>query len=365
MADPQGGIFISYRREEAQGWATHLHKDLSQALPGRRIFYAPQSIQGGELFADSIRRALEACSVTLVLIGPHWLVVQDDRGNRRIDNPRDWVHVEVLESLRRPGLRVVPVLLGGARIPTEPELPDALKALAGRQAHEISDRRWDYDVGQLVAMLRAPRRLRGPLIAAATAVTAAGLAGYLAFGGRLTPEPSGVVDPTTGGPAAPPTSAATVTPASAPIELEVAMQKGAHDLTGPAGSHVGAGRDGVVRSIVVRTKNLPPGLVLKRDYFYLTDTGSNDGGGPIMLATSTGPGVADDRFEHPKGLRGVRFWLEGPGADKYIVRYGMALTPDGRSSEARNGGQAGDWSPKTSSSQHQLVWLSLSIDKTE
>ena len=69
--------------------------------------------------------------------------------------------------------------------------------------------------------------------------------------------------------------------------------------------------------------------------------------------------------EHPKGLRGVRFWLEGPGADKYIVRYGMALTPDGRSSEARNGGQAGDWSPKTSSSQHQLVWLSLSIDKTE
>jgi hypothetical protein len=143
------------------------------------------------------------------------------------------------------------------------------------------------------------------------------------------------------------------------------MQKGGRDdLAGGAGSRVGEGRDGVVRSIVVRANNLPRGLVLKREYFYMTDTGSTDGGGPIMLATSTGAGAADDRFEHPKGLRGIRFWLDGPGADRYVVRYAMALTPDGRISEGRDGGQAGDWSPKTSSSQHQLIWLSLSVEKS-
>jgi TIR domain len=231
MAAPKGAIFISYRRDEAQGWATHLHTDLSETLSGRRVFYAPQSILGGELFAHSIRRELEACSVALVLIGPRWLVVTDDRGNRRIDDPEDWVHVEVVESLKRPGLRVVPVLLGGARMPTEAELPEALKHLAGRQAHEVTDKRWEFDVGQLVAMLRGPRHLRGPLIAAGIALTFAALVGYLTFGERLKPEPPSNVDSPHRSP-----PAATVPPAAPGPMRQSQLPRTQAEAKGPSGS---------------------------------------------------------------------------------------------------------------------------------
>ena len=144
------GVFISYRREDAAGWAGRLQNDLRRAFPANEVFYDIGSIGIGEHFVDVMRRALESCAVVVVLIGPQWLKVKDERGHRRLDDHEDWVRLEVVESLQRQGLRVVPVLVGGASMPKAADLPDPLKPLARRNPHEITDKRGDYDVTQLV-----------------------------------------------------------------------------------------------------------------------------------------------------------------------------------------------------------------------
>lgn len=147
------GIFISYRREDAAGWAGRLADDLRRAFPAHEVFFDIASIDIGEDFVEALQRSLAACSVVLVLIGPRWLSASGAAGGRRLDDPHDWVQLEVAESLKRSGLRVIPVLLGGARVPEATDLPKALRPLSRRNAHEISDKRWDYDVTQLVAAL--------------------------------------------------------------------------------------------------------------------------------------------------------------------------------------------------------------------
>lgn len=147
------GIFISYRREDSAGWTRSLAADLAGAFPEHRVFLDIASIEVGEDFVDAIRRELSSCKVVLVVIGPHWLRVNDEAGKRRLDDPEDWVQLEVAESLQRPALRVVPLLVGGVSMPRAADLPELLRTLARRTAVEISDTRWDYDVARLVAAL--------------------------------------------------------------------------------------------------------------------------------------------------------------------------------------------------------------------
>jgi formylglycine-generating enzyme required for sulfatase activity len=89
----------------------------------------------------------------LVVIGPQWLK-SDAAGRRKLDDPDDWVRIEIVEGLQRSELRVVPVLVGGGQMPKGNELPEPLQGLARRNAHEITDKRWDYDVSQLVTALK-------------------------------------------------------------------------------------------------------------------------------------------------------------------------------------------------------------------
>ncbi len=147
-------IFISYRREDAAGWAGRLAADLRREFPHAEVFQDIASIGIGEDFVDAMRRALESCAVTIVLIGPRWLDARDDHGQRRLDDPDDWVRLEIEESLKRPGLRVMPLLVGNATMPKAADLPASLRLLARRNAHEISDKRWDYDFGELVKALK-------------------------------------------------------------------------------------------------------------------------------------------------------------------------------------------------------------------
>lgn len=146
------GLFISYRREVDAGWAGRLAADLKRDLPDRLVFHDIASIEIGEDFGIAIERALGHCAVLLVVIGPGWLNVQHPHGGRRIDDEDDWVRIEILAGLKG-NLRVVPVLMGGAAMPRGNQLPDALKPLVRRNAHEITDKRWDFDVGELVKAL--------------------------------------------------------------------------------------------------------------------------------------------------------------------------------------------------------------------
>jgi formylglycine-generating enzyme required for sulfatase activity len=147
-------IFISYRRKESDIWVGRLADELRRHFPPDEIFQDVTSIDPGAPFKQVLKRALESAAAMLVVIGPQWLTATDRLGRRRLEQPGDWVRQEVAESLRRPGVRVFPLLVNGAEPPAEEDLPEPLKPLVERQAFELSVRHWVHDVAQLVHTLR-------------------------------------------------------------------------------------------------------------------------------------------------------------------------------------------------------------------
>jgi hypothetical protein len=156
------GLFISYRRADTAPYAGRLRDSLSAHMGRERIFMDIDTISGGVDFQHAIEEAIESAQAMLVVIGPQWLEIAGQDGHPRIRDPDDFVHREVALGLKS-GMRVFPVLVGGARMPAETELPDDLKELARRNACEVNNARWDYDVGKLVGdleKLRLPKKRR-------------------------------------------------------------------------------------------------------------------------------------------------------------------------------------------------------------
>ena len=114
--DPQGGIFLSYRREEAGYAAGRLADRLTTRFEDTRVFIDVDSVPAGEDFVKAIRGAVARCDVLLAIIGRQWIEMLDDRGVRRLDDPEDFVVLELKEALERD-IHVVPVLLDGADMP--------------------------------------------------------------------------------------------------------------------------------------------------------------------------------------------------------------------------------------------------------
>jgi hypothetical protein len=151
--EPRERIFISYRRADSGGWARSLHDNLDERLgPGRA--FRDVAMQGGMDFHEHVESLLDGCDVLLAIIGKSWTSITDADGNRRLDDPEDLVRREIARALERPDVEVIPVLVDGARMPTEHELPPDLAPLARRQACELADSRWDYDVDNLARRLR-------------------------------------------------------------------------------------------------------------------------------------------------------------------------------------------------------------------
>jgi hypothetical protein len=147
-----GRIFISYRREETAYAAGWLYDRLAGRFGRGQIFKDVDSIQLGDDFVEVITRAVGSCDVLLALIGDEWLTITDAHGRRRLDNPDDFVRLEIEAALPRR-VRVIPVLVGGARMPRADELPDSLAALVRRQALELSPARFDFDTSRLLKVL--------------------------------------------------------------------------------------------------------------------------------------------------------------------------------------------------------------------
>jgi len=154
-------IFVSYRRDDTQGEAGHLLADLRRRFGGDRVFMDIAAIGPGEEFGPVIERAIADCSVVLVLIGRNWLDARDAQGRRRLDDANDWVRLEVEAALQGSRL-VVPVLVQGATLPVEAALPESMRALARRNAHEVSARRWDYDFDGLAKTLASALGIAEP-----------------------------------------------------------------------------------------------------------------------------------------------------------------------------------------------------------
>ena len=146
------GIFISYRREDCAAYAGRLYDWISQRLGKENIFIDVDTIQPGEDFVEAIEQKVGGCDALLALIGKDWLNCRDEQGNRRVDSPGDFVRVEIVAALNR-NVRVIPVLVEGARMPAERDLPEALTKLARRQALELSFTRFHQDANRLIETL--------------------------------------------------------------------------------------------------------------------------------------------------------------------------------------------------------------------
>jgi hypothetical protein len=155
-----GTIFINYRREDSINTAGRLYDRLSQTFGRKNIFMDVDHIPAGVDFEAHLNSQIAACEIALVVIGPRWLEVKDESGGRRLDNPDDFVTIEIARALAR-NIRVIPVLVEGARMPKASELPDLLKALARRQAVEVRQLHFGRDAEALVE--RVNEALKGEL----------------------------------------------------------------------------------------------------------------------------------------------------------------------------------------------------------
>ena len=148
-----GSIFLSYRREDTEGQAGRLYDDLVAAFGSDSVFMDVADIQPGRDFRKSIDQSLNSCGVFLSLIGKNWLTAKDTSGQRRLDDPADFVRIETAAALKRD-IPVIPVLVQGASAPKADQLPDDLKELAFRNAVELTHPRWDSDIQVLIKALR-------------------------------------------------------------------------------------------------------------------------------------------------------------------------------------------------------------------
>ena len=146
------GVFLSYRREDAGPYARLLQSQLRERIPDARVFMDLDSIEAGLDFAEVIRAAVDSCTVFVALIGRQWATLVDEQGQRRLDNPDDFVRFEVQTALER-GVRVIPVLVDDAKPLRQQELPPELRKLAQLNALEMSYGRYQYDADRLLDLI--------------------------------------------------------------------------------------------------------------------------------------------------------------------------------------------------------------------
>ena len=147
-------IFISYRRADSHGSAGRIYDHLSERFGSDNIFMDVDTIQPGLDFVNAIESAVNETDVLLAVIGQSWLDIADSNGKRRLDNPEDFVRLEIGTALKR-NIRVIPVLVDGALSPQSRDLPDDLKPLARRNAIEVRHTRFSSDIQQLVRTLES------------------------------------------------------------------------------------------------------------------------------------------------------------------------------------------------------------------
>jgi hypothetical protein len=134
--DARGSVFISYRREDSADVTGRINERLTQRYGHNVVFQDIDNIPLGVDFRQHLDRALSRCDVLLAVIGDRWIEEERSVGQRRIDDPRDHLRLELEAALRRD-IPVIPVLVRKAEVPSEQELPDSLKPLAFRNGIQV------------------------------------------------------------------------------------------------------------------------------------------------------------------------------------------------------------------------------------
>lgn len=146
-------IFLSYRREDCAGEAGRLSDRMRHEFGDGCLFMDVDGIRLGVDFVKKLTQEVTSCDVLLAMIGPRWTDLRDERGNRRLDDPSDFVRIEISTALQRD-ITVIPILLDGTKIPRANLLPDDLKPLAVRHGLDLRNNSFHADLDRLVRELK-------------------------------------------------------------------------------------------------------------------------------------------------------------------------------------------------------------------
>ena len=148
-------VFITYRRSDSSSATGRIADRLQSHFGPDKIFYDIDTIPLGVDFRTFVNNQLDKTDVFLVIIGDEWLEAKDAEGNRRIDNPDDWVRLEVSAALIRGNVPVIPVLVGTASNPPRAEeMPGELANLSARNAITLrSDTTFEGQIEKLIEFI--------------------------------------------------------------------------------------------------------------------------------------------------------------------------------------------------------------------
>lgn len=147
-----GKIFINYRRGDDPGHTGRLFDRLQDVFRPEQLFLDVDNIAPGLDFVSVLNERVSECDVVLAVIGKGWVDARDATGNRRLDDPDDFVRIEIASALTQ-GKRVIPVLVGEAQMPRPEELPEVLRPIARRNAVRLTHERFRADTQGLVKAL--------------------------------------------------------------------------------------------------------------------------------------------------------------------------------------------------------------------
>jgi TIR domain len=148
----RGSIFISYRRADSPGYVRGLMSEMRNTFGSNQVFLDMEDIAVGNDFPQIIEEAVSNCELLLAIIGPSWFELRNEIGQRRIDEPSDFVRLEIRAAFDRQ-IPVIPVMVENASFPKVEELPEDLKLLSTLQGIVLSHERWDEDVARLFSAI--------------------------------------------------------------------------------------------------------------------------------------------------------------------------------------------------------------------
>lgn len=146
-------VFINYRRQDSEGYVGRMYDHLLKTFEANDIFMDVQNIEPGADFVEVLENAVANCAVFLCVIGNHWLSAKNKDDERRIDAWNDFVRIEIESAIKQSKV-VVPILVGGAKIPAPDNLPESIKPLARRNAVSISHQNFADDMERISAVIK-------------------------------------------------------------------------------------------------------------------------------------------------------------------------------------------------------------------
>ena len=159
---PRKKIFLSYRRDDSSGYTELLFSRLAAYFGRSAVFRDVHSIHPSDRFREVIQTSMSDFAIVLVVISKQWMQLTGADSVRRLEQPDDVVCWEIATALDHGGMTVLPVLVGGAKMPNAEGLPAKIRSLADITAHEMSDRRWDYDFEELVRLVKRTTQVSDP-----------------------------------------------------------------------------------------------------------------------------------------------------------------------------------------------------------